>query len=291
MVCSMATVATSDEGPPVAAPEGMFPPGPWLRTHRLPLIASGGVLMLASLVRVLGGPGQQDAVAGLAPSLADFQHFGAAAAVFPVHTPPQLRPPPTPPHHHPIFPVRSQRPSPPRRRSRHSSPCWTCCRTGTASSTRSLYPRQPTSRPTLGPPPPPHCRPTPSSLTVPPLRQRLLGAGEVRREARKLRLAANDFLCPKGRPSTAEVGGLPLNLIMEPRGTEGGRGYCARLRREGEWGSMAEIIALTEALECPIAVYHRPSGGAVAMALQDTYGANLPGLVRSALFTTPSAAS
>ena len=63
-----------------------------------------------------------------------------------------------------------------------------------------------------------------------PTGARLLSTTEVRREARQLRLAANDFLCPRGVPSKDEVGGLPLELVMEPRGAEGGRGYCARLR-------------------------------------------------------------
>eukprot|EP01052_Picozoa_sp_SAG31_P002959 SAG31_NODE_108_length_24741_cov_6.933041_11_plen_239_part_00 len=109
-----------------------------------------------------------------------------------------------------------------------------------------------------------------------PVNPRLLSPREVQREARKLRTAANDFLCPRGRPSKQEVGGLPLDLIMEPRGAEGGRGYCRRLRRDGEWGSMAEIIALSEVLCCPIAVYHRRFG---RIELQDTYGGQQPGHV------------
>ena len=42
---------------------------------------------------------------------------------------------------------------------------------------------------------------------------------------------------------------------------------------------MAEIIALTEALRRPIAIYHRPAAGGGSITLQDTYGGEQPGLV------------
>ena len=64
---------------------------------------------------------------------------------------------------------------------------------------------------------------------------------------------------------------MPVGLIIEPRPGEGGRGYCARLRRDGEWGSAAEILALTRVLGCPITVYRRGVGGGPPVPL-DSYG-------------------
>jgi hypothetical protein len=93
------------------------------------------------------------------------------------------------------------------------------------------------------------------------------------RRARELRLQANDMLCPGGAPA-GELNGFPVELIIEPIGGEGGKGYCSRLRRDGQWGSAAEILALTKSLHCPIVVHHRPHGAIVEM---ETYGLDEPG--------------
>jgi hypothetical protein len=90
--------------------------------------------------------------------------------------------------------------------------------------------------------------------------------------ARQLRILANDLLCPGGNPSPDEINGFPLALVMEPGPGEDGCGYCARLRREGQWGSAAEILALTKVLSCPIAVYHTPGGMGSEPVEMDTYG-------------------
>ena len=96
--------------------------------------------------------------------------------------------------------------------------------------------------------------------------------------ARQLRLQANDLLCPGGQPSEDEINGFPLALVMEPAAGEDGCGYCARMRRDGQWGSAAEILALTKVLHSPIAVYHRPAGAATSPPEEmDTYGADEDG--------------
>ena len=56
-------------------------------------------------------------------------------------------------------------------------------------------------------------------------------------------------------------------------GGESGCDYCARMRRTGQWGTAAEILALTRALHRPIAVYTRQAAG--AFKLLDTYGAEM----------------
>ena len=89
--------------------------------------------------------------------------------------------------------------------------------------------------------------------------------------AQQLRLQANDLLCPGGNPSPDEINGFPLALVMEPAPGEDGCGYCARLRQNGQWGSAAEILALSQVLHCPIAVYHRPLGSDAPEEM-DTYG-------------------
>jgi hypothetical protein len=67
-----------------------------------------------------------------------------------------------------------------------------------------------------------------------------------------LRAQAMDVLCSSGDVS---LGGLPANLIIEPLGGEGEVGYCRRMRRSGEWGSTAELLALTRVLSRPIRVH------------------------------------
>jgi hypothetical protein len=99
----------------------------------------------------------------------------------------------------------------------------------------------------------------------------LLSPTESLRRARELRRIANDYLCPGGAPAAMELNGLPVELVIEPLGGEGGRGYCRRLRQDGQWGGAAEILALSKQLRCPIAVYTR---GARRGALDelDVYG-------------------
>jgi ketosteroid isomerase-like protein len=52
---------------------------------------------------------------------------------------------------------------------------------------------------------------------------------------------------------------LPVSLIIEPLGGESEAGYCTRLRQGGQWGSTAEVLALTKVLQRPIRV-HTPFG-------------------------------
>jgi hypothetical protein len=106
-----------------------------------------------------------------------------------------------------------------------------------------------------------------------------LGFAGAAPRASELRKIANDFLCPGGKPSQATLHGLPIEFVMEPRRGEGGCGYCRRMRRQGEWGSAAEILALTRALRRPVTVYVRLPGGvagahkrAPRFAVMDTYG-------------------
>jgi len=74
--------------------------------------------------------------------------------------------------------------------------------------------------------------------------------------AAELRSSAMDLLCPTGVPDGAlTLGGLPVDLLIELQPGEDGRGYCSRLRRRGEWGSTAEILALSHVLGRPISVH------------------------------------
>ena len=82
------------------------------------------------------------------------------------------------------------------------------------------------------------------------------GEAELHATALTLRAAALRLLCPHGRPSTElEFGGLPAVLVVEPLGGEDGAGYCERMARPGEWGSIAELLALTRVLGRPIRVH------------------------------------
>ena len=67
----------------------------------------------------------------------------------------------------------------------------------------------------------------------------------VKKRAQELREIANDFLCPNGKPSEELLHGVPIELIINPEEGEDGPGYCARMRTDGEWGTAAEILALT----------------------------------------------
>ena len=102
-----------------------------------------------------------------------------------------------------------------------------------------------------------------------------LSLPQSKHKAKQLRLQANDVLCPDGTPSQADYNGIPLSLTIEPIGGESGRGYCARLRQDSQWGSAAEILALSMSLQCPIVVYHRVQGS--QMVVLDTYGRGQPG--------------
>ena len=81
-------------------------------------------------------------------------------------------------------------------------------------------------------------------------------ARAVRTAANRLRVEANDLLCPSGLPDPELIlGELPASLVIEPLRGEGERGYCTRMRQPGQWGSTAEILALTIILARPIRVY------------------------------------
>lgn len=74
--------------------------------------------------------------------------------------------------------------------------------------------------------------------------------------AGELRLAALDLLCPAGSPDPDLIlGGLPADLVIDPRPGETGAAYCRRMRHQGQWGSTAEILALTRVLQRPITVH------------------------------------
>ena len=83
------------------------------------------------------------------------------------------------------------------------------------------------------------------------------GSQERRQVAADLRRAANDLLCPNGTPTeepfTAD--GLPASLLIEPLLNETPSGYCSRLRKNGQWGSAAEIMAMSFYLGKPITVH------------------------------------
>jgi len=83
------------------------------------------------------------------------------------------------------------------------------------------------------------------------------GSQERRQVAADLRRAANDLLCPNGEPTeepfTAD--GLPASLLIEPLQMETPSEYCARLRKNGQWGSAAEIMAMSFYLGKPITVH------------------------------------
>ena len=88
----------------------------------------------------------------------------------------------------------------------------------------------------------------------------------VRTAAARLRSAAMDLLCPHGSPDPElSLGGLPAPLLIEPRGGESESGYCRRLRTAGEWGSTAELLALTRVLRRPIRV-------CTSFGMTETYG-------------------
>lgn len=65
-----------------------------------------------------------------------------------------------------------------------------------------------------------------------------------------------DLLCPSGSPDEELVlGGLPAALLIEPLHGEDGTSYCTRLRSPGQWGSTAEVLALTKVLQRSIRVH------------------------------------
>merc|ERR1719446_1200396 len=79
---------------------------------------------------------------------------------------------------------------------------------------------------------------------------------ELRQSAGALRAAAMQLLCPAGKPSEdLELGGLPAALLLDPLHGETGEGYCQRMVQRGEWGSMAEVLALTRVLRRPIRIH------------------------------------
>ena len=53
--------------------------------------------------------------------------------------------------------------------------------------------------------------------------------------------------------------GVPCSLLIEPLQGETPSGYCQRLRQAGQWGSAAEIMALSVHLKRPITVRTRES--------------------------------
>ena len=68
-----------------------------------------------------------------------------------------------------------------------------------------------------------------------------------------------------GCPSKEVVDGLPVAMIVEPLGNEDGCGYCQRMRQPGQWGTAAEILALSAVLRRRITVYRRDGGGEFAV--------------------------
>ena len=80
--------------------------------------------------------------------------------------------------------------------------------------------------------------------------------GQPAQSAAALRAEAMDLLCPNGAPDPElSIGGLPASLLIEPLGGEGEAGYCERMRKAGEWGSTAELLALTRVLKRAIRVH------------------------------------
>ena len=62
-------------------------------------------------------------------------------------------------------------------------------------------------------------------------------ARAVRTAAARLRVSAMNLLCPHGTPDPElSLGGLPVEVLIEPQGGESQAGYCRRLRMAGEWG-------------------------------------------------------
>jgi hypothetical protein len=59
---------------------------------------------------------------------------------------------------------------------------------------------------------------------------------------------------------------------MEPRGNEDGCGYCKRLRQKGQWGSAAEILALSRVLGRAISVHERERPSGTSLKLVAKYG-------------------
>ena len=81
-------------------------------------------------------------------------------------------------------------------------------------------------------------------------------ARAIRTAAGRLRAQAMDLLCPSGVPDPElSIGGLPVSLLIEPLGGESEASYCTRLRQGGQWGSTAEVLALTKVLQRPIRVH------------------------------------
>jgi hypothetical protein len=93
------------------------------------------------------------------------------------------------------------------------------------------------------------------------------------RQAAELRRLANDKLCPGGAPSHAITEeGLPVSMVMEPLRGENGMGYCRRMRRDGQWGTAAELWALSQELARPIHVWKRGEQKPIASYGQDKSG-------------------
>lgn len=83
--------------------------------------------------------------------------------------------------------------------------------------------------------------------------------------AYSLRLAANDILCPEGSPAQKPLPGqnIPPALLIETMNEETPDTYCKRLRVKGQWGSAAEIAALSVVLNRTIEVYSPGSSGEI----------------------------
>ena len=83
------------------------------------------------------------------------------------------------------------------------------------------------------------------------------GATGAVSDAASLRASAMDVLCPptsSGLDANLDLGGLPAPLVVERLHGESEIGYCQRMRRNGEWGTTAEILALTRVLRREIRV-------------------------------------
>ena len=100
--------------------------------------------------------------------------------------------------------------------------------------------------------------------------------------ARALRLKANNFLfgaldgevdvplpslceqkdCDISPVTTTETSlGLPIELIVDPLYNENVPEYCVIMRRDGQWGSAAEIMALPHSLRKTVSVWREVSCG------------------------------
>lgn len=105
------------------------------------------------------------------------------------------------------------------------------------------------------------------------------GSKKRKQWAKNLRIRANNVLCsknsrtglvePSNEPLTKD--GVPRSLLVEPLNGETGSDYCKRLRSSGQWGSAAEIMALSHSLNRPITVHTRRRRTSNENGVDDAY--------------------